>query len=83
MKLQTDTPQYYDYYAVFDYCRRLIYSSLYNPEERAKFDAQLENMDLEALEMFIRHLLDNQIDAIDAGHAYNQGDILRKINKET
>jgi hypothetical protein len=82
MKLSTSQAPDYDYYEIFDYCIRLLGTSLYNSEERLKLEAKVEQMDVQELEVFILHLLNNQIDPINAGNNYQQGDILRKLRNE-
>ena len=82
MKISTSQAENYDYYAIIDNCKRLLNNSLYNDEEKASLEANIENMSIERLEVFILHLYNNQIDAINAGHNYRQGDISRKLNRE-
>ena len=81
MKLSTDNAHDYDYEAIFDKCRYLLNNSLYNSEERRKLEAKIDNMGVDELESFILHLYNNQIDAINSGHNYQQGDILRKLKR--
>ena len=81
MILSTNTADNYDYYEIYDYCKRLLGNSLYNSEERVKLGANIDDMDVEDLERFTLHLMNNQIDPINAGHNYQQGDILRKLKQ--
>ena len=80
MKIQVNPADKFDYYDIIDNCKRLLYNSLYNDEEKRSIEANINNMSLDELETFTLHLLNNQIDAINAGHNYQQRDILRKMN---
>lgn len=81
MKLSTSQAPEWEMYEILDHCKRLLSNSLYNSEQRIRLEAKVDNMDVQELEGFILHLLNNQIDAISAGHNYQQGDILRKLSK--
>lgn len=60
----------------------LLRTSTMEPTKQDQIEQELHGMNASQAEALINELKENQVDPINAGQSYNQGDIQRKLKKE-
>jgi len=64
------------------YCLGLIETSIYEERKKCKLERNVFTYTSDELEKLIIQLNNDQLDNIEAGQNYQQGDIARKLNKQ-
>ena len=65
-----------------EYTLSLIDSSIYEERKKTRLELKVYNMTTDEIIQLITKLKDDQIDRIESGTNYQQGDIARKLNKQ-
>ncbi len=66
---------------LLDYAISLIGTSIYEEDKKCKLERNVFTYTSADLDKLITQLKNDQVDAIDAGHNYQQGDITNKLKR--